>query len=160
MSRTNIYRYPDYDNIYNDAPVLEGWFDLAKASAWDDADWNGNGTGGVGRSDVLYLTSGGKWVLSHRSAWQDETSTYEYVTSDHAREWLLRNGEDAAVAAHFGPVAAEEDRRPGRPPIGEAVNIRLGDALLARVDERAAERGESRAEAIRGLVSEALAAQR
>jgi hypothetical protein len=51
------------------------------------------------------------------------------------------------------PVKSE--RGPGRPEIGEPVNVRLGD-LLPRVDEFAASRDLSRAAAIRELVSRGL----
>lgn len=44
----------------------------------------------------------------------------------------------------------------GRPEIGTPINIRLGDELLAQVDERAALEGVSRAELLRRLVSAAL----
>jgi hypothetical protein len=53
---------------------------------------------------------------------------------------------------------AEEDKRPqGRPPIGGAVHVRLGD-LITRVDEYAARAGISRAGAVRELVGAGLAA--
>lgn len=42
----------------------------------------------------------------------------------------------------------------GRPEIGQPVNIRLGDELLAKVDAYAAKKGTSRAEAIRQMVRE------
>ena len=44
----------------------------------------------------------------------------------------------------------------GRPPIGEAVNVRLSDDLLQDVDRFAADRKISRAEAIRRLLDRAL----
>lgn len=44
----------------------------------------------------------------------------------------------------------------GRPEIGTPINVRLGDDLLAEVDEYAAELGVSRAEAIRQLVRVAM----
>ena len=44
----------------------------------------------------------------------------------------------------------------GRPEIGQPVNLRLGDDLLARVDAYAAETGRSRAEAGRFLLTVAL----
>lgn len=43
--------------------------------------------------------------------------------------------------------------RPGRPEVGQPINVRLGDDLLARVDARASTDGVSRAEIIRRLVS-------
>lgn len=44
----------------------------------------------------------------------------------------------------------------GRPEIGQPINIRLGDDLLAAVDNYAADCGVSRAEAIRELVQRGL----
>lgn len=44
----------------------------------------------------------------------------------------------------------------GRPAVGTPVNIRLGDELLAQVDQFAAAEGVSRAEAIRQLVQRGL----
>lgn len=44
----------------------------------------------------------------------------------------------------------------GRPEIGQPVNLRLGDELLARVDDYAAHTNRSRAEAVRFLLTAAL----
>ena len=44
----------------------------------------------------------------------------------------------------------------GRPEIGQPINIRLGDELLALVDDYAAHNGQSRAEAVRFLLTVAL----
>jgi predicted DNA-binding protein len=44
----------------------------------------------------------------------------------------------------------------GRPRIGTAVHIRLPDELLARIDEHAAARGITRAQAIRILIEDGL----
>lgn len=155
MSRVNIYSYPVEDD-YNGERTIVGWFDPSKASQWSDADYNGNGSGGVGRGQTLCHTAGGKWVLAHWTRWQNESDRYEYVTDDQAREWLIANDEDEAVALFFGKLAEEEDRRPGRPAVGEPVNIRLGDDLLAMVDDYASKRQISRAEAMRRLIQDAV----
>ena len=55
-----------------------------------------------------------------------------------------------------GPAASWAMTPAGRPEIGQPINIRLGDDLLAEVDEYAAELGVSRAEAIRQLVRVAM----
>mgnify|MGYP001209335406 CR=1 FL=1 len=47
-------------------------------------------------------------------------------------------------------------RSAGRPEVGRPVNIRLGDDLLAQLDDFAAGREWSRAEAARFLISVAL----
>jgi hypothetical protein len=158
MSRANIYRYPTGYGQQHE-PVLEGWFDPAKARQWSDTDYNGNGSGGTGRGQAVFRTSGGKWVLCNWTRWQDENGTFEYASDDEAREWLLRNHEDEAVAEFFGEMPEEEDRRSGRPAIGGAVHIRLGD-LQEQVDAYAAERDLGRAGAVRALLAEALAASR
>jgi hypothetical protein len=45
----------------------------------------------------------------------------------------------------------------GRPEIGQPINIRLGDELLAAVDAKAHRLGISRAELIRTLLADRLA---
>ncbi|BBC53943.1 hypothetical protein [Mycobacterium phage HC] len=47
-------------------------------------------------------------------------------------------------------------KRAGRPEVGRPVNVRLGDDLLAEVDEYAAAKGIARAEAIRHLLRAGL----
>ncbi|AEL98237.1 transcriptional repressor [Mycobacterium phage BigNuz] len=47
-------------------------------------------------------------------------------------------------------------KRAGRPEVGRPVNVRLGDELLADVDEYAAAEGIARAEAIRHLLRAGL----
>ncbi len=51
------------------------------------------------------------------------------------------------------PERCTDMARPGRPEVGQPINVRLGDDLLARVDARASTDGVSRAEIIRRLVS-------
>jgi metal-responsive CopG/Arc/MetJ family transcriptional regulator len=47
----------------------------------------------------------------------------------------------------------------GRPEIGQPINVRLGDELLAAVDAKAHRLGYSRAEVIRLILSDALACE-
>ncbi|AMW63895.1 transcriptional repressor [Mycobacterium phage GreaseLightnin] len=49
-----------------------------------------------------------------------------------------------------------KQKHPGRPEVGRPVNVRLGDDLLADVDEYAAAEGIARAEAIRHLLRRGL----
>ncbi len=138
-------------NVCEDGRLL-GWFDAAKAERWTDADYSGNGSGGTGRGQAINRTAGGKWILENWTIWQGESSTYAYITPGEAHDWLLRNHEDGAAAKYFGEIAGEEDRRPGRPEVGGAVHVRLGE-LLGRVDAFAAEHGDiTRAGAIRELL--------
>jgi len=138
----------------------DGWFDEAKATYWKaDTYWDGEqrvdvNTRTRNSGQGLYRTAQGRWVLRHFSSWVDEQDRYHYTDTDEARDWLTRNGEDEAVKEHFGRV--EEERGPGRPEIGGAVLLRLGD-VLPKLDAWAAEQGVSRAEAVRRLVSAALA---
>lgn len=156
MSRVNVRETISPEDYGLVTPKLAGWFDWDKAARWSDADCNGNGSGGAGRGQAVMLTAGGRWVLENWTRWQDENSRYEYITADEARDWLLRNNEDAAVAAHFGEIAEEEDRRGGRPEIGGAVHIRFGEDLLAKVDAYAKAHEISRPEAVRSLLEDAL----
>lgn len=152
MSRINVYDYPAYEGDV----TRVGHFESSKARRWDDADYNGDGSGGTGRGQAVWRTSGGKWVLQHWTRWQNEPGRHEYISEDEAREWLLANDCDDAVKDYLGEVAEEEDRRPGRPAIGDAINVRLGGDLLSQVDAYAGEHGYKRAEAIRVLLSEAM----
>jgi hypothetical protein len=161
MTRINVYSVADEsDRMNEDGPQLLGWFDSSKSSRWTDRDYNGNGSGGTGRGQAVNRTAQGKWVLEHWTCWVNEHDRYEYITPDAARECLLRNQEDEAAAKYFGDLAEEEDRRPGRPEIGEPVNVRLGSDLLAMVDAYASERSISRAEALRRLVTDAVTRSR
>jgi hypothetical protein len=159
VSRINIYEQIDYDADWtrsDEKPALLGWFESTKADRWSDRDYNGNGSGGTGRGQAVWHTAQGKWVLENWTAWQNESNTYAYITADEAREWLLRNDEDEAVKANFGEVAEEEDRRPGRPAVGDAINFRPGDERLVKIDAYAQARNLSRAEAMRRLLDDAL----
>lgn len=139
---------------------LVGWFDIDKATAYEeDTEWDGSNriskaTGSRWDHQILYRTAKGRWVLHCWSQWQGSTPTYEFVTDEAAREWLIAQNEDAAVEEHFGEL--EEERGPGRPEVGGAVHLRLGD-LLPKLDARAKEMGVARAEAARRLLAEALA---
>jgi hypothetical protein len=157
MTRINIYTARTGE-LGCEPPALAGHFESSKAESWSDIDHDSNGSGGTGRGTSLWRTAGGKWVLCHWSCWQGEEDTYNYTEADAAKDWLLRNNEDSALARYFGEIPEEEDRRPGRPAVGQAINVRLGDDLLGQLDAYASEHGNSRAEAVRILLAEALAA--
>lgn len=128
-----------------------GRFDWTKADRWSDKDpVSGNGSGGTGRGEAVMRTAGGRWVLESWTNWQGERNTYRWITPEQAQEWLLLNGEHRAVGQYFGDQPGEEDRRAGRPGIGGAVHVRLGD-LLPAVDEFAVRAGLNRAAAVRRL---------
>lgn len=165
MNRIDVYRYPT-DELDQDGPYLDGWFDLDKADMiQQDTEWNGNNhisvhTRSQWDSQTLYRTSGGRWVLNHSSAWQGTTPRWEFVTDEQARRWLTVNNSDAEIAKYFAPLAEESGPAPtGRPAVGPAINVRLGDDLLATVDARATDEGVTRAEMIRRLVAAGIAGQ-
>ncbi|MER7002194.1 hypothetical protein ABT297_03985 [Dactylosporangium sp. NPDC000555] len=153
-SRIKIYAYDEIGG-----KTLDGWFDADKAELTEeDTRWNGNNHVSVHTTDQyehqgLYRTSGGRWVLNTWSQRQGVEPRYEFLTGEQAREWLLANDSDDVIGKHFGEV--EEERGPGRPGVGNAVHVRLGD-LLPRVDAVAKERGKSRADTVRDLVAQAL----
>jgi hypothetical protein len=155
MTRINVYRYDD-----EDGKILDGWFDPDKAeNIVDDTRWDGNNSVSVHASDrfaheALYRTAKGRWVLHRWSQRQGSVPTYEFITDDTARTWLLKNDSDDIVEKYFGEI--EEERGPGRPEVGKPINVRLGDDLLARVDERAKAEGKTRADMLRDLVSQAI----
>lgn len=151
MDRTNIF-------AAHDDKTVVGWFDWDKIQAhYGDKDYNGNGSRGTARGTGIVLTAGGRWVSQYWTAWQGEHATFTYITPDEARDWLIANNEEEAIVEHFGGLPEEEDRRPGRPEIGSPVQVRLGD-LLGQVDEWAAARAMTRAEAVRKLVEHGLRA--
>ncbi len=158
MARTNVYRYDG-----DEGKQLQGWFDPKTCELFEeDTRWDGNNhisvvAGGQFEHEGLYRTKKGRWVLNHWSQWEGREETYQFVSDDEAREWLLKCGRDEAVEKYFGEL--EEESGPGRPAIGPQINIRLGDELTTRVD--AAKRdGESRAATIRRLLEQALNAER
>jgi hypothetical protein len=164
MTRINIYA--PADEYGDEKPALLGWFDPANAECFEQGkEWDGNNMIGViSRSEwideYLYRTKGGKWVRNHDAhRYMGGSDTYQFVTDAEARDWLLRSeANDEAVKRLFGDVADEEDRRAGRPEIGGAVHVRLGEAL-AKVDAYAAERKIKRADAVRLLAEGGLSAE-
>lgn len=168
MSRINVYSYPDTDDFaaIQDGPVLEGWFDPDKATAIrENTEWDGNNhrsvhTGSQWDHELLYRTAKGRWVLNRWSNRQGSTETYEFLTDEDARQWLIKNNSDDEVATYFS--ALDEESGPnlgGRPEIGPAIQIRLPADRIVAVDKVAADQGVSRAEMIRRLVDTGLAGQ-
>jgi hypothetical protein len=157
--RVNVYRYGT-EGYEDTEKTLDGWFDSDKAEFIEEAKrWNGHNMVSVHTVDQfahqgLYRTAKGRWVLNCWSQRQGSEQTYEFVTDEQARTWLLKNESDDLAEKYFGEV--EEERGPGRPEVGKPINVRLGDELQAKVDALAAERGQKRAETIRDLVAQAL----
>lgn len=148
-------------NVYNpETRELVGWFDADAAEKFEEDTWfDGSNriskaTGSQFEHEALYRTKGGRWVLDKWSQWQGSRETYEFISDDEAREWLIAQNEDVAVERYFGEL--EDERGPGRPEIGPAIQVRLPEDMLAAVDSRADAEGVSRAEMVRMLLAEAL----
>jgi len=162
-NRINIYISPDEDG-FDAKAELAGWFDPRSAVVFgQDKRWDGNNmvgviTGSQWIDEYLYRTKGGRWVrCNDATRYHNGSCTYEFVTDAQAKDWLLRSEcNDEAVAKYFGEI--EEERGPGRPEVGPAIHVRLGDDLLGQLDAYASERGLNRAEAVRVLLGEALTA--
>ena len=137
-----------------------GWFESTSAEHWaEDTYWDGNNHRGkcshlqIGH-EALYRTAGGRWVLYHDGSSEfNGPEYYKFVTDDEARTWLLNTDLDEIVEKYFGEMA--EEAGPGRPEVGGAVHVRLGE-LLPRVDEYSAGLGITRAEGVRRLIGSAL----
>lgn len=157
MNRINVYATDEF----NGGRTLEGWFDQGKSEEFREATrWDGSNNISVPTSNpwahqALYRTAKGRWVLNEWSNYVGTEEVYTFIAPERAREWLLMNEWDDAVARHFGEV--EEERGPGRPEVGAPINVRLDADLLGRVDTYAANEGIARAAAIRQLLAGALA---
>lgn len=144
---------------YTSETTVVGHFDLDKAEKFDeDTRWDGNNmvsvhpVGSFGHQ-MLLRTAGGRWVLNSWSQWEGSKDVYEYVSDERARDWLMVNKDDEVIGKYFGEI--EEEKGPGRPEVGPATNVRLGEDLTAKVDATRTD-GESRAAAIRRLLAAAL----
>ncbi|HTF49450.1 MAG TPA: hypothetical protein VK735_18565 [Pseudonocardia sp.] len=154
--------------IYVTAPpddLVAGYFDEGTAQFWKGATyWDGNNnadknTHDSTRSQGLYHTKEGRWVLHGWSRWQGEQPTYEYTTPTAAFAWLLFNDYDKDATKYF--VEPESETGPnlgGRPEIGGPVLVRLGDTL-PKLDAYAEAHDMTRAAAARELLDKALGAQ-
>jgi len=145
MTRTNIYDYFDFQADR----AFVGWFDPDRAEAFYGSDPH----------ETLYRTPSDRWVLRHKSGYGDTPATYEYLTGDAAKEWLLKTeSNDDAVRRFFGEI--EDESGPnlgGRPEVGPAFSVKFPPDLLAKVDEAARADGVSRAEWLRRAAHHQLA---
>ncbi|MEW2266935.1 hypothetical protein [Streptomyces sp. NPDC047868] len=154
MTRINVYAQPETEW---GEPTLAGWFNDDSATLYkEDTRWDGsnhvsvNSVGPHGHQ-ALYRTSGGRWVLNNWSDWQGSQDRYEFVSDTTAKDWLIRNDEDDAVAQWFGEL--EEEAGPnlgGRPPVGPKWEVRLDDETRARVEALVGDR--KRADMLRDLI--------
>lgn len=157
---TDSDAYDEWDHPAQGPQRRAGFFTLESARYWRGrTEWDSNNHVDVNTRDYatshhLYLTAQGRWVLNVYSKWPGVAETYSYIADDEARDWLVFNDCDDDAQMFFGEV--EQERGPGRPEIGVAVSLRLGDALPL-LDEYAAANKLSRAEANRRLIHKALA---
>jgi hypothetical protein len=157
MTRINVYTNDEYEG-----KIMVGWFNPDKAveSVEENTERDGNNMVSVVTSrydhEHLYRTTGGRWVLNHWSQWVGVEETYTFIADDQAKDWLLRNHSDDVAARWFKEIP--EEFGPGRPEVGGAVHVRLGEDLLARVNVWGACHGITRAEAIRHLLDAAMQA--
>lgn len=151
MDRTTVYRYDE-----EWGPILDGHFDRDKAEAIDEETrWNGSNNVSVHTRDEfdhqrLYRTAQGRWVLHGWSQRQGRADTFEFISDEYARDWLIVNNDEAVLTRFFPDVP--EERGPGRPAIGPAVTIRFPPTVLEAVDAAAAAVGMNRSEYMRHLV--------
>jgi hypothetical protein len=82
--------------------------------------------------------------------WLDDYD-WQLDSADREDEWTASE----QLSAESAPRIRWRGRS-GRPEIGPAINVRLDQALLARLDADAETHGESRAAALRRLLSTAL----
>lgn len=165
MTRTKVMAYPDNDDFDYEGPYVAGWYDEAKAECYTEAtDWNGNNhisraTGSQTEHERLDRTAGGRWVLHSWSQWQGTLPTVRFVADEAARQWLVLNDHDEAVAEYFG-MDDEAGPTPidlgGRPSIGGEAKVSYGTERLARIDDAAAAAGLTRAEWLRRAAEAAL----
>jgi predicted transcriptional regulator len=157
MARVNVFREAD-DLTGPAGAVLDGWFDDDKAEVVEETTrWNGNNHVSVHTVDQfahqrLYRTAGGRWV---RNCWSQRVTvpeTYEFLTDEQARTWLLVNESDGIIEKYLGEPIAEE-RGPGRPAVGRPVNVRFSEEVIEDLDGVAAAMAQSRADAIRDAVA-------
>ncbi|HEY2763440.1 MAG TPA: hypothetical protein VGJ13_05420 [Pseudonocardiaceae bacterium] len=161
VTETDTDSYDPWESDEQAPRRRAGFFTEESATYWhgDKAVFDGSNLADVNTRDQnrgqgLYRTAKGRWVLRTWSNWQGEVDTYSYVTEDDARDWLIFNAEEDAAQKYFGEI--EDERGPGRPEVGGAVHVRLGD-LLPSLDAWASRAAVSRADAVREAVRRLLA---
>ena len=161
MSRIN------FTTIADDGTEQLGWFDPNKCEQWEP----GRTFDGENRVlntvsdyaiayDTLYRTPGGRWIREVISRRAGVADSYDYLTDDQARDWLIRaegDGTEEAIERFFGELP-DESPAIGRPSIGDARDIKLliPVELLGRIDDAADSAGVSRAEWLRTAAEQAL----
>lgn len=172
MDRITIYA----TDPHTATKVRAGWFDrdsitltIGEGLVLRDIDFYGKHSGieqGYGDEELL-LTSGGRWVR-HVDArhYYDGGETWEFLTPDEARTWIIGSGADEAekILAQYFPGTPDEEGPPpvsekgGRPAVGPAVSVAYPRALLDRIDAAAAREELTRAAWLRRAAERDLGA--
>lgn len=144
---------------------VEGWFTEDKAlkftedASWDGSNWISAATGSQWTHEDLYRTAGGRWVLHWWSQESGVLGGYRFIDEDDALKWLLANRyEEDDISKHFSR-GIDEERGPGRPPVGDVVQVRFDPAKIKMLDALARDEETSRAEIIRRLVNAGIRAR-
>jgi hypothetical protein len=162
VTRINVYNTPtDEFDRYKGIRMFAGWFDPERSTYIPEPKrWNGNNHVGVSSGlqigeEGLYRTPGGRWVLRYDARNEYNGSlTFEFITDEQAAAWFLKCNLDDEHETYFGAI--EEERGPGKPPIGRVIPIRFTPEGRARLDEYAAAHGLPVAAAVRALVDQVL----
>lgn len=64
------------------------------------------------RGEAVIRTISGGWVLEHWSRFEGERTHFEYISADHAHDWLTQRGEAEAVERYFGPPGRDSNPQP------------------------------------------------
>lgn len=157
MSRQNVYSA--------DGHTIAGWFDLDAAEEWDEGlEWDGQNrvsmaTRVYSEHQRLYRTAGEKWVLHSWSQWQGRGDRWQYISSDDARDWMLRNELDSKVIEAAFSEAIPDEVVLGRPAVGPQVKVRMDERTVGAVDALAQAAGMTRSAWIRQAVEAAVREQ-
>lgn len=151
-------------NVFDDNGDYAGHFNADKASYHSERTrWNGQNhvslaTGTEWDHEELIRTAGGDWVLRRWSQWEGSKEGYSYVSPGKAQEWLLISEYDDDEIAEIMGAPVEEERGPGRPPVGRELKIAIPEETIAKMDALV-EAGEarSRAEIVRAALTQFFA---
>ncbi len=76
---------------------IVGWFNPDSAKQFDESTWHdgsnfiSKATGSQWEHETLFYTASGNWILNCWSQYQGQNESYEYVDSDFAAEWFVKN---------------------------------------------------------------------